>query len=231
MTFGMKRLGIITGLIRETRCLCVLPAEGRPAVRCHGPGPAPAAEAARTLVGEGCQALLSFGIAGGLDPALGPGDVVVADQVVAPGGARYPTDAAWRNGLTALLGGQSALSAPLAGSDRVVMEPAAKGRLFEETGAVAVDMESHAVAEVAAAAGVPFLALRAVSDTAAGTVPRSALKGVDRQGRDRPWAVARALLERPRELPALLELKRDGAAALKALRRVAALAGPGFGLG
>lgn len=227
----MSPLGVITGLIRETRYLCVLPAGGRPAVRCHGPGPARAAEAATALLAEGCGALLSYGVAGGLDPALAPGTPVVAEAVISPDGARFSTDGAWRAGLLASLEDESPHCAPIAGSDRVVIDPPAKRRLFEATGAAAVDMESHAVAALASAAGVPFLALRVVSDPAGGTVARSALKGVDRQGRDRPWAVAAALLRHPGELADLLRLRRDDAVAGAALRRAAAVAGPGFGLG
>ena len=47
---------------------------------------------------EGATAVLSFGIAGGLDTALLPGALVVATRVRAPGGA-WPADIAWSSAL------------------------------------------------------------------------------------------------------------------------------------
>ncbi len=228
----MDRLGVITGLVREVDCFTVFPADRRPRVHCAGIGPARAARAARRLLDEGCGALLSFGIAGGLDPALVPGTAVVAEAVVAPDGRRFATEPAWHGALFAVLAGQTeASAAAIAGSDAVVATPGDKRRLFEATGAVAVDMESHAVAAVADEARVPFLVLRLVSDSAAGLIPPVAMKGVGLNGRERHLAVAAALLRRPGDLPALLRLRRDSARAFRSLRRVALLAGPGFGLG
>ena len=227
----MIRLGIITGLIRETRCLRLPPEEGGTLVRCAGPGPERAREAARELLDEGCGGLLSYGIAGGLNPDLGPGALIVADAVIMSNGASIPTDEAWRARLLTLIEHEAPLCMPLAGSDRVIMNPDAKRRLFETTAAAAVDMESHAVAEAALAAGVPFLVLRVISDSASGSIPRSAMKGVDEKGRDRPLAVMKALLTRPGDLFGLIKLGRDSADAMAVLRRVAAIAGPGFGLG
>ena len=225
----MRRLGIITGLISETHCLSGL---SGPLVRCDGMGPARAAEAARGLVSEGCCALVSFGIAGGLAPALAAGTVVLADAVLVPGGERFPTDAIWRTRLLGLLHGHVPTAGGIMiGSDVVIEGIDGKRRLHEDTGAVAVDMESHAVARVATEAGLPFLVLRAISDPADGRIPPAAMAGVDAKGGSRSWAVLAALLRRPGDLPALLRLRRDSAAAKAVLRRVASIAGPGFGVG
>lgn len=220
----MKDLGIITGLVREADCL------SGPLVRCSGPGPERALETARALIGEGCGALISFGIAGGLDPALKAGDLVLAETVISADGKTFTTDEEWRGRLLAVLGDLPSVGAPLIGAARVIMTAEGKRRLFEDTGAVAVDMESHAIAEVCAQAGIPFLVVRAVSDPADGEIPRSALKGVGRDGRDQILPVVRSLLKRPWELPGLLRLKSGSDRALEILRRVAVLAGPRFGL-
>jgi hypothetical protein len=87
-------------------------------------------------------------------------------------------------------------------------------------------MESHAVAEVAHAAGRPFLVLRAIADPADQALPRTTTVALGPGGEVRLLAVARALLERPAELPALLRLGRQSRRALAALRRVVLLAGP-----
>jgi adenosylhomocysteine nucleosidase len=227
----LARLGIITGLISETHCLSGFSEDDGPLVRCDGMGPARATQAARALIAEGCGALVSFGIAGGLDPALVAGTVVLADGVLVPAGGRFPTDTSWRTHFQDLLQGHVATATgAIVGSDVVIEGVAGKRRLHEDTGAVAVDMESHAVALVAKEAGVPFLVLRAISDPAGGTIPPAAMAGVDAKGGSRSWAVLVKLLGRPRDLPALLRLRRDSATAKATLRRVAVIAGPGFGL-
>lgn len=227
----MTRLGIVTGLAREARCFDGLTGDSAPLVRCDGMGPASATRAARGLLFDGCETLVSFGIAGGLDPALTAGTVVVADGVETDAGERLPTDSAWRSRLLECLEGQVVTATGvMLGSGHVVAEAAAKRRLFEETGAVAVDMESHAVGEVAAANGVPFLVVRAISDPAANAIPPSAMAGAGTEGMTRHLRVTAALVKRPQDLPGLLRLKRDVAAALGTLRRVVSLAGPGLGL-
>ena len=74
----MTRIGVITGLARESACLNVFPADRRPAVRCAAAKSARALTLARELAGEGCQGLLSFGTAGGLTAGQSPGGVIIA---------------------------------------------------------------------------------------------------------------------------------------------------------
>jgi hypothetical protein len=90
------RLGIVTGLAAEQNCLRALPVADWPRVRCFGMGPEAAGKAASELLGQGCAALLSFGLAGGLDPLLRPGSVVIADAIVTERGELFSTDRAWR---------------------------------------------------------------------------------------------------------------------------------------
>lgn len=217
-------LGVITGLMDEADLLSA-PVHGV-RVRCAGIGPVRARETALALVAEGCRGLVSFGIAGGLDPALAPGTVVLAERVVDGDGGAWDTDAPWRGHLAALAGnGVTLAGGTLTGSRRVVATPAAKQELGRRNGAVAVDMESGAVAQVAAEAGLPFLVVRAISDPAWTSVPRAAMKGVTPDGRRRPLGVVAALARRPGDLPGLLRLRRDSATALAALGRVAAVSG------
>jgi adenosylhomocysteine nucleosidase len=105
----------------------------------------------------------------------------------------------------------------LLSADCVVAEAAAKAALFAGTGACAVDLESGAVARVAARHGLPFAVLRAVCDPAGRTLPPAALVALDAGGAIVPLRVALALLRRPNQLPALLALAHDAAAARRAL--------------
>ncbi len=218
----MSGLGVVTGLKSEAACL---PAEGLAliGVVCAGASAGRARQAGLELADRGADALLSFGIGGGLDPKLTPGDLVIADRVIGPDGHRFDTDEAWRRRLRRL---DTPLAvAPIAGSDRLVASAAAKRALHAATGAALVDMESHGVAAAAAARDLPFLAVRAVADPAGRAVPWCARAGVTPDGRTRPLMVLGRLCLHPWELPALIGLARDAAQALAALRRFTAAQG------
>jgi len=86
---------------------------------------------------------------------------------------------------------------------------------------VAVDMESHRVARVAAEAGVAALAVRAVGDPADWALPMLATRALGADGRPKIGAVAAGLLRRPGDLGLLLRVKRDTEAALATLSAVA----------
>lgn len=166
---------------------------------------------------EGATAVLSFGIAGGLDAALEPGTLVVATRVRSPGGA-WPADTAWSSALVRASGARFGV---VAGASAVVAGPDAKRSLRLMTDALVVDMESAVAAAFAASRGLPFAVLRAVADTAGEAVPRAAAVGLTRAGRPAPARVAMALLRRPGELPALVQVAKRSRTALDALAKAA----------
>ena len=144
---------------------------------------------------EGLTGVLSFGIAGGLDPSLICGDLVVATRVRGPGGA-YASDLGWSAALARRCGARLGM---FAGAPGVVGEPARKRALRAATGALVVDLETEAAAHFAAMPGkLPFAALRAVADTAEEVLPRSAAIGLTADGRPAAGRVALALLRQPR---------------------------------
>lgn len=198
-------IGVVTGLQAEARLAREL---GRTVA---GGGTAEGARrAAEALVAEGVTALVSFGLAGGLDPALAPGAVVVPEAVVCQG-RRYGADGAlsdWLGGVTHVL---------LAGEASVVATQAGKEALFARSGAVAVDIESGPVADVAARHGLPFAVLRAVCDPAGRDLPPAALVALDAQGAIAVVRVAASLLRRPGQMAGLIAVGRDAARARRAL--------------
>ena len=222
MTAPGRLPGCIVGLRREARLLGRL--SDQLPVACAGADAARAATLARGFVDRGVGGLVSFGLAGGLDPALAPGSLLLPELVLLPDGRSLPVDRAWRRRAAALL--PLAGSAALAGSDRAIVDVADKASLRRTSGAAAVDMESHAVAAVAAAAGLPFLVIRAIADPAGRALPPAALAGLSPDGGTRPWAVLLALLHSPGQLPALVRLAGDSAAGFAALGRVGRLLGP-----
>jgi adenosylhomocysteine nucleosidase len=170
---------------------------------------------------EGATAVLSFGIAGGLDPELAPGALVVATRVRGPMGA-WRADLAWA---AALAGATGARLGVVAGAATVVTEPAAKRSLRNMTDALVVDLESAMAASFAASRGLPFAALRAVADTATEVLPRAAAAGLTPDGRPAPLRVLAALARRPQELPALRLVARRSRTALEALAHAVHLLG------
>lgn len=170
-----------------------------------------AAAVARDLARAGATGLISFGLAGGLDPGPRAGTLVVANAVVAADQTVWPTDPA----LSARFGGQTGHLC--LGLDRAVAPAAEKRRLFQETGAALVDMESAAVAAVAAEQGLPFAVVRAICDPADQDLPPAALVSLDPRGHIAVWALTRSLIRQPGQIGALLVLARQAGAARRAL--------------
>ncbi|MDD9904126.1 MAG: hypothetical protein OXT06_11200 [Rhodospirillaceae bacterium] len=190
-----------------------------PMIAATGGDPLRAENAAREFATAGAAGLVSFGIAGGLDPALQPGDLILAEGVRLPDEDVISTQASWRTALAAAAAGTA--DGLMYGSDLAVSQTDDKARLFTDYGVRAVDMESHGVARAARETGLPFLIVRAIADPADRTIPPAALAGLGPDGEQRPIAVMLAMLRNPAQVPALIQLARD---AKTALRRLAAAA-------
>ena len=181
----------------------------------------------RAAADEGCRGIISFGIAGGLERGLKAGTWVVASTVLA-GGSRYQTDLLWSEII--LKSHPGAVSGPIVGVDAPVAEPPAKLALQAETGAIAVDMESHVAAETAAARKLPFAAFRVVADPSHRRLPPAALGVTLADGSADIVAVLRSLARKPIQLPDLIGTALDTRRAKAALASSRRLLGPRFGL-
>ncbi|HET7359602.1 MAG TPA: hypothetical protein VFJ04_05595 [Rhodanobacteraceae bacterium] len=184
-----------------------------------GPGDEPAAEAAGTLVAHGARVLVSWGVAGGLSPMLAAGDLVVPERIVADSQA-WSVDAVWRARLVRALAVHEAGARQLWSGTQPVLSLAAKRALMAR-GMATADMESAAVARIAAGAAVPFVAVKAVCDPPGRAVPQAALDLLGANGRLRWRGVAGAVRGGPRTWQALNDLRRDFALAQHTLRRAA----------
>jgi hypothetical protein len=159
--------------------------------------------------------------------SLRPGTLVIASEVIADG-ERLGTSAGWSQAI--LRSHPGAIHAPIAGSDTVVAFPAAKAALGLGTDAVAVDMESHIAARVAAEHGLPFVVIRAVADPVHRALPDAARGVVSADGRTDVKAVMRSLAREPRQLVGLMRLGLDARRAQSALRSSRSLLGEFFSL-
>jgi len=176
---------------------------------------------------ERASALISFGVAGGLDPRLRPGDWVVASNVVTPT-SRYATDTRWSRQLRAGL--PRALHADVSGLDAPIASPATKLALGRAHGTVAIDTESHVVAEEAVRRRMPFVVARVVLDPAWRALPPAALVPLNADGNPDIVGVARSVLCAPAQLLDLGRVTADAFRAWTALRRGRLSLGPLFAL-
>jgi hypothetical protein len=147
--------------------------------------------------------ILSCGIAGALEHTLHPGGVVIdGDEAV----------------LTLL---RTALPrariGKIVGGDGIVATALEKRALAQKTGAIAADMETHVARRVAERRGLPFGAIRVISDAADEDLPPAALVGMRPDGGMALGAVLWSLARRPGQLGALMRTGRQAGIAFRAL--------------
>ena len=185
--------------------------------------------AAEGLRASGATALMSFGFAGALEPSLRPGNLVLPELIHV--GHLLKVDLSWRDSLLQRLSeNSSVVGGILAASACVLTSGTTKSDLARATGACAVDMESGAVAEVAAHAGIPFLAVRAISDPLEFSPPAVLLDVVRPDGSADLVRLLPLLLRRVLTVGTLLRLATDSRAACSALIRVTRMAGAEMGI-
>lgn len=218
------RIGIITGLAFEAKLVSKVSQELKwgaeaPEVRCIGMGGAGARAAADELAGGGVQGLVSFGVAGGLDPALKSGTLVVPETVADETGSTWPADAAWRERtLASLVDGPATAGGTVLAGANLLATVVAKQAAHLKSGAVAADMESAAIAAAAQANGLRFLVLRAVSDEADAALPPAA-GAMGGSGQLSVGRLLASLAKHPLQVPALIRLGAQTRRACDALEQ------------
>lgn len=206
---------IVTGLLQEAR----IAAGPGMTVICSSSDPQQLRALLTVVDPSTIKGVISFGVAGGLDPALKSGDVVVATEVLAG-------DTRWLAGLTlneeliasVALAGSRVVRGGLAGVEQVVAALSVKAALRLETGAAAVDMESHIAAAYAAEGGLPFAALRVIADPASRALPALAVAAIKPNGDIDLRKVLSGVARNPMMLRALVSTGIDFNRALRSLR-------------
>jgi adenosylhomocysteine nucleosidase len=201
------QVGVVVGMAAEARV-----ARGLDWQLAIGGGTTQGAEAAAvSLLTLGCTGLVSCGLAGGLDPALRPGAVIVPSTVLHDR-ERHPTDPE----LSRMLGGSTPHT--LLSTASIIASAAEKRRLWQQTGAAAADQESGAVARIATIHRLPFAVLRVICDPADCSLPPAALAALDPLGAISIPRVLASIAAHPGQLPALFRLAADAGTARRSLR-------------
>jgi len=181
--------------------------------------------ASQWLINEGVGALGVSGISGGLNPDLKSGDLILADSVIQDNGGTCKQT--WKgspqfvdNAHAALIAkGIPAYRGLIVTVQNPVLSARSKQALFSKTNALAVDMESAAVARVAHDKGVPFFAVRAVCDPATRSIPDDLFDCINQKGQVRIFYLLRMLFLNPAIISELFRTKGELGAALTGLRR------------
>ena len=199
----------------------------------HGIGHRRATETTRRAFDlmPGAELVIGTGVVGALSSGLKPGDLVLADRVLMIHGdgqgaeqmSAVSDEHLRATGRALAAAGIAYSTGAILTSHRVLTTGAEKRRAKESTGAIAVDMETAAIAAEADGRGLPFVAIRAVLDEVDDEVVGAEM--ADEDGNVRPLAATSYLLRNPGtmlKLPRMIRnLSRATAAIADALTAIA----------
>lgn len=226
----MKKIGIVVALPAEAACLDGKKLEIRTPVEIQdsiymclsGIGYDAASQAAEKLLDLKIDALISWGVAGALDPTLDSGDLIIANSIISDD-KNNQTTAKWQKELLAFLTGkvQKALDADIYSSSEVCATIEDKRMLFEKTNAIAVDMESAAITDTAMDNNLDFMVIRSIADKADFAIPEAVLNHTDNLGNPEILKFIGSCLSKPGQIKELLTLAKCYKKALKTLNYTA----------
>jgi adenosylhomocysteine nucleosidase len=171
-----------------------------------GMGPVAARRATRALIdGHAPDWIISAGFSGALQSQMKIGDIVVGNSIVDRAGTELTIDLKMEaNPASGLYVGRLLMV------DRIVPTVAEKKALAQDRAAIAVDMESLAVAQVCRESKVRFMAVRVISDDLSADLPSEILSVVGSSGTVRLGAAVGAIFKRPGSAKDMWRLREQG---------------------
>jgi adenosylhomocysteine nucleosidase len=144
--------------------------------------------------------IVMAGLAGATDPKLAVGDVVMDER------------------------SDAAVELPFArvkmqSVEKIVSTPGERAALFASSGAAVVEMENDRVRAAAEKCGIPYIGIRAISDSAGQTLEAALLRLVDEAGRVKVGALLALLVRRPGMVRDLMRLRKNAALAVANLAK------------
>ena len=187
-----------------------------------GAGPTNATAAAELLVAKGATRLISWGCAAALADSLKPGDLILADKLIDAENNKMDINADWHSYSHSILSKFIDVTCGcLAESISIVSTSTDKKQLHSLTGAVALDMESIAIAKIAKQHTLPFLVIRVIVDPVEMSLPLAINHALNERGEIELKKLLVFLFLHPAELPGLIKLGLNFNAAKKTLKLVA----------
>jgi adenosylhomocysteine nucleosidase len=156
--------------------------------------------------------ILSSGFAGALLPTMKLGEIIMANEIVDQHGQQISINLTLASDEANGLYVGRILTA-----DEMVRTVEEKKQLHEKHEAIAVDMESLAVAQVAAETKTGFMAVRVISDDMSADLPPEVLSIIGDTGAVRVGAALTSLFKRPESLKDMLHLRTNAQAAARSL--------------
>ena len=207
---------VVTGTLREGAVL----AGNHVEVLSGGSDPEALRRKLEAVAGN-CAGIVSFGMAGGIDPSLKLGSVVIGKRLT--GAFPATCDENWVAALRRLL--PRAKVGAVYCDGKLLADVRDKEQMAWASAALCADMESHIAAEVAARANVPFAILRCISDVAQLQLPPAVDFAMRADGGVDVGAVIRSIMSEPGQLPALATTVYGFARAYRSLIKASKLAG------
>ncbi len=186
-----------------------------------GAGPENAAKASQLLINKGANRLISWGCAAALDANLKPGDLVLANQLLSAEKQALFIESPWLQQITAQLTALNPITGTLAESYTIVAESIAKQIIYQQSGAIALDMESIAIVKTARKNDCPAVVIRCIADPVSMSLPKAVSYALNNSGNIVLPKLLWFLLTHPGELPGLVKLGLHFNAAKNKLKLVA----------
>ncbi len=225
----MKKLGIIAAIPAEAKCLQSkkikfsepFEIEKNIFLCVSGVGYQSSLHATKKLIELNVDGLISWGIAGGICKSIHSGDLILA-KAVTNQEKSYKTSNKWcrkienyfHNSLCKILSGD------IVSTKKICATSIEKTKLFKETGALAIDMESFAMAEIAETNNLDFIIIRAIADDANLNLPEAVIENIDNFGRLKIVKFIISCLLRPTQINKIILLAKNYRKALKSLKNI-----------
>jgi len=193
-------------------------------VACSGAGPKNATKASQLLINKGAKRLISWGCAAALKANLHPGDLVLPQTLITEEQRQFSNlhlSTPWLEYTLTHLSPLNPFTGALAESSFIVAESADKKLIHKQTRAIALDMESIAVAKTAMQHKLPVLVIRCIADPVSMNLPKAVSYALNEQGDVVLAKLLWFLLTHPSELPGLIKLAQHFNAAKNKLKLVA----------
>lgn len=189
--------------INKGECITI---NGNILLALSGAGPENAIKASELLLEKGANRLISWGCAAALHPDLKPGDLVLADNLLSADKQQLSIDSPWLKHVTEQLSALNPITGRLAESHTIVADSIDKKTIHQQSGAIALDMESIAVAKTALLNNCPTLVIRCIADPVSMSLPKAVSYALNNEGDVVLPKLLWFLLIHPSELPGLIKL-------------------------